>query len=97
MRERHGGEVLWILNLAILGVGGVLLTPLGRMEWGLWKNIKRGWRMFYSHIKFEVGDGSRSDSGMMWCGEMTLKEAFLDLYSIACVKDASIAIHLDSF
>jgi hypothetical protein len=26
---------------------------------------------------------------------MTLKEAFSDLYSIACVKDASVAVQLD--
>jgi hypothetical protein len=35
------------------------------------------------------------DSGMMWCGEKALKEAFLDLYSIDCVKDASVAVHLE--
>jgi hypothetical protein len=34
MREKHGGELLWILNLAVLGVGGVLLIPLGHMGWG---------------------------------------------------------------
>jgi hypothetical protein len=28
---------------------------------------------------------------------MTLKEAFPDLYSIVCVKDASVAVHLDFF
>jgi hypothetical protein len=26
-----------------------------------------------------------------WCGEMALKKALLDLYSIACIKDASMA------
>ena len=29
------------------------------------------------------------------CGEMALKEDFSELYSIACVKDAFVAIHLD--
>jgi hypothetical protein len=24
----------------------------------LWKNIRRGWRMFSSHTRFEPGDGS---------------------------------------
>jgi hypothetical protein len=33
MRERHGKE-LWILNLIVRGVGGVLLNPLGHMGWG---------------------------------------------------------------
>jgi hypothetical protein len=24
---------------------------------GLWKNIRRGWEKFSSHIRFEVGEG----------------------------------------
>jgi len=63
---------------------------------GLWKNIKRGWMMFSSHTKFELGDGCkirfRHD---VCCGEKAFKEAFMDLHSIACVKDASVAIHLE--
>jgi hypothetical protein len=31
----------------------------------------------------------------MWCGDKAFKEAFPDLYSIACVKDAFVAIHLE--
>ena len=52
---------------------------------GLWKNIRKGWRMFSSHIRFELRDGSKIilwDD--VWCGEMGLEEAFLDLYSIVC-------------
>jgi hypothetical protein len=26
---------------------------------GLWKNIRRGSRMFFSHTRFELGDGSK--------------------------------------
>jgi hypothetical protein len=33
MSKRHGGELLWILNLVRLGVGGVLLIPLDCMGW----------------------------------------------------------------
>jgi hypothetical protein len=53
--------------------------------------------MFYSHTKFELKDGSKIRFyDDVWCGEMTtLNEAFPNLYSIACVKDASIADHLD--
>jgi len=29
MRERHGEESLWILDLVVLGVGGVLLISQG--------------------------------------------------------------------
>jgi hypothetical protein len=46
MRERHGGEELWILNLVVLGEGGVRLIPPGQYGVGLWKNIRRDWRMF---------------------------------------------------
>jgi hypothetical protein len=52
--------------------------------------------MFSSHTRFELGDSSKIK---FWddvsCGEMGLKEAFLDLYNIGCVKDASIPVHLD--
>jgi hypothetical protein len=48
----------WTLNLAIHGVGGVLMSLLERKV-GLWKNIKRDWRKFSSHTRFEVRDGSK--------------------------------------
>lgn len=35
MRKRYGRELLWIPNLVVLGVGGVLLIP-----WAIW-----GWAM----------------------------------------------------
>jgi hypothetical protein len=31
----------------------------------------------------------------MWCGDQVLKEAFLDLYCIARIKDTSMADHLE--
>jgi hypothetical protein len=34
MRARLGEKLLWMLNLVVLGVGGVLLIPLGRTGWG---------------------------------------------------------------
>jgi len=69
MRERHGGELLWISNLVVLGVGGVLLIPRPYGV-GLRKNIKRGWRMFSSHTRFELGDSSKIRIWHdVWCGE----------------------------
>jgi hypothetical protein len=63
---------------------------------GLWKNIKKGWRMFSSHTRFKLGDGSNIRFYHdVWCGEKALKEDFPDLYSIVCVKDASVAVHMD--
>jgi hypothetical protein len=31
----------------------------------------------------------------LWCGEMALKKAFLDLFGIACAKDAPVVAHMD--
>jgi hypothetical protein len=33
----------------------------------------------------------------LWCEDKDLKEAFPDLYGIACPKDASLAAHLEFF
>jgi hypothetical protein len=30
----------------------------------------------------------------LWCGDMSLKETFLDLFGIACAKNASVAAHV---
>jgi hypothetical protein len=32
---------------------------------------------------------------VFWCGNKALKEAFSDLYGIACARDASVAAHLE--
>jgi hypothetical protein len=54
MRERLGGKLLYMLNLVVIGVGGVLLIGVR-----LWKNIRRGWSLFCNHTRFELGDGSK--------------------------------------
>ena len=57
------------LNLVVLGAGGILLIPPGSYVVGLWKNIMRCWRMFYSHTKFELGDCSKIRLwDDVWCG-----------------------------
>ena len=72
--------------------GRCSIDPTGLYRVGLWKNIKRVWRMFYSHARFELEDGSRIRfRDDVWCGELTLAEAFPDLYSIACMKEVSVA------
>jgi hypothetical protein len=58
----------------------------------LWKCIRRGWREFFSHTIFELGDGSKIRfSSDKWYEDHVHKDIFLDLYSIVCVKDASVA------
>jgi hypothetical protein len=34
-------------------------VSVGAYGVGLWKNIRRGWRKFCSHTRFEVKDGSK--------------------------------------
>jgi hypothetical protein len=53
---------------------------------------------FSSHTKFEMGDGSKVRFWHdMWCEDMTLKEAYPNLYGIACIKDVYVAIHLELY
>jgi hypothetical protein len=55
-------------------------------------SIRKGWRWF-----LELGDGSKIKFWYdVWCREMALKEAFPDLYNVALVKDAFVAVNLDS-
>jgi hypothetical protein len=43
-----------------------------------------------------LGDGSKIRFlDDVWCREMALREAFSELYSIACVKEALVAVNLD--
>jgi hypothetical protein len=66
MRERHDGE-LCIPNLVVLGEGGVLLIPLGRMGLGFGRILGGvgGCFIVIPDLSWEMT--SRLDSGMM-CG-----------------------------
>lgn len=86
MKERLGGELWWTPNLVVRGGHGVRF----------WKNIRRGWKKFSSHTKFEVGDGSKvSFWHDLWCGDKAQKEGVPVLYGITCTKNASIVAHLE--
>jgi hypothetical protein len=56
------------------------------------KCIRKGCDGFAHHVRYEVGNGSRV---LFWhdvrCGELPLKILFLELFTIACGKDAWVA------
>jgi len=47
--------------------GWCSLEPVGAFGVGLWKKIRKGWEKFLGLSKFEVGDGARTNFGMI-CG-----------------------------
>jgi hypothetical protein len=76
----------WVCSLEPVGVFGV----------GLWKKIRKRWEAFSSFARFEVGDGVRTKFWHdLWCEDTVLKEAFLDLFGIARVKDVSVADNME--
>jgi len=86
----------WILNILARGVGSVLMSFFGHMRWG-YKRISGGFGgcfLVIPDLSWEMAQ--RLDSGMT-CGvkDKALNEYFLDLYSIACIKDASVTVHLE--
>jgi len=88
LREGFGGEWWWTLNMNDRGEGGVLVSFLGRMGWGLWKNIRRVWGKFYNHTRFEVDNGSKVRFWHdLWCGDMALRDVFPVLFCIARARD----------
>jgi hypothetical protein len=63
---------------------------------GLWKFICMGWNNFKRHFRFDPGVGSKiSFWEDVWCGEVSLKDTFPGLCSIARLKEASIADNVE--
>jgi hypothetical protein len=53
---------------------------------------KKGWETFSKFVRYEVDDGSKvSFWHDEWCGDLPLKISCLDLFSIACSKEAWLA------
>ena len=86
--------------MPVHGAGGVLMSLLERLGLGYGKILRgvRGWRNFSSYVRFEVGDGSKIRFWHgMWREDMALEEAFLDLFGIACAKEAFVASYLEIY
>jgi hypothetical protein len=63
---------------------------------GLWKFICMGWQNFRRFCKFDVGEGSKIRFWEdIWCGDRALKEEYPGLFSIARLKEASIAENME--
>jgi hypothetical protein len=63
---------------------------------GLWKFICMGWNNFKRHVRFDLGVGSKiSFWEDVWCGEVSLKDTFPGMFSIAGLKEASIADNVE--
>jgi hypothetical protein len=81
MRERPYGGWLLIPNMTMLGVGGVLMRFMAYGV-GLWKNMRRVWRiarMGWGSRRI-LGDGSKIQFlHDFWCRDQALKTSFPDL------------------
>lgn len=63
----------------------------------LWKGICAGWESFSSHVTFEVGVGTQIHFWHdRWCGNLSLKDVFSDLFSCTIDKDALVTLALVS-
>jgi hypothetical protein len=101
-RYVHEREAWWriVVDAKFGSVGGGWCSLASNRPHGvgLWKHIKRGWSLFFSHTRLVLGDGSKIKFwDDVWCRELPLKVAFSVLYDIAREKNVFVADHLDSF
>lgn len=60
---------------------------------GAWRNIMKGWEVFYDNISFNVGDVSKVSFWWHKCCEgLVPKDEFPMLYNVSCQRDESIQV-----
>ena len=67
----------------------------GPHGFSLWKHIRKEWGNFARHVHFEVRDGLKTKFWTdIWCGNCSLKEAYIELFHLARNKEAYVVDHL---
>ena len=58
----------------------------------VWKAIRNGWEDFKVRMRFKVGSGNRVKFwNDRWCGDLPLRDAFSNFFSITSSKDVWVA------
>jgi hypothetical protein len=86
MRERPYGGWLWILNLAVRRVDGVLMRFMGRLGWGFGRISGSFGGSFLVILDSRSVMTPNLDSGIMSSLDKALKASFLDLVSLPLVR-----------
>lgn len=77
--------------MAVFWRGWCTEVVRGLYDVNLWKPIRREWDCFSPYISFVVGDGVKVRfQHDLCCDDMPLKAAFLELFTIAYDRDASV-------
>ena len=65
---------------------------------GVWKTLGGGGGLFSRFVKYKVRDGSKIRFlHDLWCGDHPLTASFLELFGIACYKEAWVMDHVQFY